>query len=115
MVGPVVAFTTTIASAATSSSAIDLGGAYNRVMVGIPTMTSATDIFFRVSDTIDGTFRRIYHRSKVDSTTPTAVQFNSSVTNCFVPVDIAARFFQIAYTSATTEASQTFKVLCSSN
>jgi len=113
MVGPVLAFTTTIASAATSSSAIDLGGGYKKVMVGIPTMTSATDIFFRVSDTEDGTFRRIYHSPKVDSTTPTAVQYDSSVTNCYVPVDIAARFFQIAYTSATTEASQTFKVLCS--
>lgn len=115
MIGPVKAFTTTIASAATSSSAIDLGGAYNRVMVGIPTMTSATDIFFRVCETSDGTFRRIYHEPIVSSTTPTAVQFDSTVTNCYVPLNIAAQYFQIAYTSATTEASQTFKVLCSSN
>jgi len=115
MVGAVKAFTTTIASLATSSNAIDLGGGYNRVMVGIPTMTSATDVFFRVSDTADGTFRRIYHESVVATATPTAVQFDSSITNCYVPVNIAARFFQIAYTSATTKASQTFKVLCSTN
>ena len=114
-IGPIKPFSVTIASAATSSSAIDLGGAYNRIMVGIPTMTSATDIFFRASDAIDGTYRKIYHRSKVDSTTPTAVNFDSSVTNCFVPLDVAAQFFQIAYTSATTDASQTFKVICSPN
>lgn len=114
-VGAVVAFTTTIASAVTSSSAINLGGAYNRVMVGIPTMTSATDIFFRTSDTLAGTYRKIYHESVAATTTPPAVLIDSSVTNCFVPLNIAAQFLQIAYTSATTETSQTFKVLCSTN
>lgn len=114
-IGPIKPFSVTIASASTSSSGIDLGGSYNRVMIGIPTMTSATDIFFRASEAIDGTYRRIYHRPKVDSTTPTPVQFDSSVTNCFVPIDVAAQFFQIAYTSATTDTSQTFKIICSPN
>ena len=115
MIGAVKAFTVTIASAATSASAIGLGGAYGKVLVGIPTMTSATDVFFMVSDTLDGTFKKLYHESVVDSATPTQVLFDSSVTNCYVPINFGGQFLQIAYTSATTEASQTFKVLCSSN
>jgi hypothetical protein len=114
-IGSIKAFTTTIASAATSSSSVDLGGSYNGLMVGIPTMTSATDIFFRVSDTSDGTFRRIYHTPTVATAKPTAVQIDSSVTNCYVPIDCKAQYFQIAYTSATTESSQTFKIICSPN
>ncbi len=114
-VGAVKAFSKTIASLVTSTSAFDLGGAYGKIMVGIPTMASATAMFFRACDTETGTFKRIYHEPVVDSTTPTAVQIDSSVSAAYVPLNVGAQFFQIALTSATTETSYTFKVLCSTN
>jgi len=114
-VGPVQAFSVTIASAVTYSSAVDLGGSHGNIMIGIPTMTSATDIFPLVSDSASGTFRQVYNETVAATTTPTAVNYDSSVTNCYVPLNCSARYIKLGYTSATTEASQTFKFLCGAN
>lgn len=115
MIGVLKPFTINVASNVTASSALDLGGAYNRVMLGIPTMTSGTDVCIQASDSESGTFRRIYHEPKVDSTTPTLVQIASSVTNCFVPLNISAQFVKVEFTTACTASSHNFKFLCSSN
>lgn len=114
-IGAIKPFTITLASGITASSALDLGGGYNRVMVGIPTMTSGTDICIQASDSENGTFRRIYMEPKVDSSAPVVFQVASSITNCFVPVNIAAQFLKIEFTTACEDSGHSFKILCSTN
>lgn len=113
-VGAVKPFAILIASGVTLSSATDLGGSYKDVAIAIPTMPSGTDVFLRGSDEIDGTFRRLYHPSKVDSTTPTLIQIDSSITNCIVPVPFHVRHVKVELTTAMTDSVNTFKLICSS-
>jgi hypothetical protein len=114
-VGPIKAFPVSVATAATSSNAIDLGGSYASLMLGIPTMASGTDHYIKVSDTESGTFRRLYHAPDVDTAVPTVVQIDSSVTNCFVPIKGSAQFVKIELSTAATAASHVYKILCSTN
>lgn len=112
-IGPAVAFTATLTTGSTSTSAIDLAGGYGKVMVGIPTMTSGCDHYFQVSDSSTGTFRRLYHPADVANATPVVVTYASSVSNCYVPLDANARYLKIEVTTAASDTSHTYKLICS--
>jgi hypothetical protein len=114
-IGAVKAFTATLTTGSTSTSAIDLAGGYGKIMVGIPTMTSGCDHYFQVGDTATGTFRRLYHPSTVATAKPTVVVVASSVTNCYVPLDVNGQFLKIEVTTAASDTSHTYKFICSPN
>ena len=113
--GAVKPFTATLTTGTTVTSAIDLAGSYGFIMVGIPTMTSGCDHYFQVGDTATGTFRRLYHPSTVATAKPTVVVVDSSVSNCYVPVEVNAQFIKIEVSTAASDTSHTYKILCSPN
>jgi len=114
-IGPVKAFTVTMSTGTTSTSAINLGGSFEKIMIGIPTMASGTNHYFKVSDSESGTFRRLYHNSTVGTAKPTVVVVDSSVTNCYVPINCSAQFLKIELTTAATAAAHTYKLICGVN
>jgi len=114
-IGAVKVFTATLTTGSTSTSAIDLSGGYGKIMVGIPTMTSGCDHYFQVGDTATGTFRRLYHPSTVATADPKVVTVVSSVTNCYVPLNVNGQFLKIEVTTAASDTSHTYKFICSPN
>jgi hypothetical protein len=103
----VSAFNFNIASGATLSSGIDLGRGYEKVGLAIPTMTSATNVLLKVSDSIDGTYRALYDSisAKFD--------ISSAISNCVIPVNLAAQFVKVELSTAMTATSANFKLICS--
>lgn len=115
-IGPVKAFTVSVTSGITSTSAVDLGGAYGKYLFGIPSMTSGTDLGILVCDTVDGTFKALYAKATVTPTfTVAAMNFDSAITNCWVPIDIGAQFVKVDIKTAMTASTATFKFICCSN
>jgi len=111
-ISPVKAFTKTITTGSTESDVIAIGGGYEKILLGIPTMTSGCDHYIKVSDTEDGTFRRLYHPGYVDTAKPVVMNIDSSVTNCYVPLNFAAEYFKIEVSTAASDTSHTYKVIC---
>lgn len=115
-IGPVKAFAVTAASGSTYTSAVDLGGAYGKYLFMIPTMTSGSDLGLLVSDLEDGTFRRLYAMAQATPTfTVAAMNFDSAVTNCAIPIDLAAQYIKVEIKSAMTASTAEFKFICCSN
>ena len=114
-IGPVRPYSVTMNSGLTLTSAVDLGGGYNGYMIGVPTMTSGTDIRVKCSQTEDGTYRPLYITPNAGSATPIVFNIPSSVTNCFVPVENTARYIKIEFTTATTASSHIFEIICNGN
>lgn len=108
---PVQAFSVSLASGLTTTSALDLSKSYQNISIAIPTMTSGTDIYFQGSDTIDGTFRRIYNVAT--SSTPAAVFLNSSITQAVVKLPLNVQYLKVELSTAMTATAVQFKVLCS--
>lgn len=101
-----------MASGETLTAEVDLTQAFDRVLVGIPTMASGTDILFKVAAKSGDTYRQLYHEPVVDSTTPTKVQINSSVTQAYVPLSIlGARYLKVELSTAMTATSAQFDVV----
>lgn len=113
--GSVNPFTITMTSGSTLTSAMDLGGGYNKTMLGIPTMTSGTDVRLRTSDQLDGTYRPIYLEPVAGTTTPPLLNIASSVSNCYIPINIASRYLKVEHTTATTASAHEYKVICNAN
>lgn len=104
-------YTASMASGETSTSEVDLGQAFDKVLLGIPTMASGTDVLVKVAPSSGGTYRNIYHQPAVDSTTPTKVQIDSSVTQAYVPLDCGAQFVKVELSTAMTATSAQFTIL----
>jgi len=113
-IGAVKPFSTTVATATTYSTAIDLGGGYKNAMLGIPTMASATDIRMVCANTLTGTYRPVYLEPTAAASS-VVLNIASTVTNCFVPINISAQFVKVEFTSATTSSSHVFDIICNSN
>ena len=114
-VGPIRAFSFSVASGDTMSDAQDLGGAYQKVLLGIPTMSSGTDIRLWVAASEDGTYRKLYHRPEAVSGVVVAMNIDSSITQAFVPVELHSQFFKVEIGSYMTDTVTTFDVICSGN
>lgn len=114
MPGPSCVFTASMTSGQTSTSGVDLGHGWGRIGVLIPTMASGSDIYFRGSDTVDGTYRRIFHRPTTVSATVGAYFVESGVTNCYIDIDTyRGRYIKAELSTATTDTPYTFKFICS--
>lgn len=111
---PVSTYTVSMASAATFSSAVDLGNGWNRVSLIIPTMPSGADIYLLGSDTISGTYRRVFHGPNTNSAVVAGYFVTSAVTNCILPLtNWPLQFCKVELSSATADNAYTFKFVCS--
>lgn len=111
--GPRSVFTVNCASNITLTSAIDLGRAWNKVFLEIPTMTSGTNIYIKAADSATGTFRNVYDRVVSSTAAALIVNIPSSVTNCLVDLPSGLQHVKVELTTAMTATSVNFKVHCS--
>ncbi len=117
-IGPVKAFTVTIAAQATTaavlSSEVDLGGGYNHYSLIIPSMTSGGDIGIYAAEKTGGTFRKVYLGQSLTSA-PVAFNVISSISNCMVPIPAGYQFCKVYMTTAATSAGNTFYIIATAN
>lgn len=104
-------FAVTMSSNTTLTSEVNLTQAYDTVLLGIPTMASGTDVLIQVANTSGGTYRNLYHEPVVDSTTPTKIQINSSVTQAYIPLKCGAQYVKVELSTAMTATSVEFDLL----
>lgn len=105
-------YTASMASNETLTAEVDLGQAFDKILLGIPTMASGTDVLIKVAGSSGGTYRNLYHEPVVDSTTPTKVQINSSVTLAYVPFNIAgSQYIKVELSTAMTATSAQFDIV----
>lgn len=112
--GPVSQFSISIASGVTLTSSISLGTrAWKTVYVSIPTMVSGSDFFIQGSGD-DSTYRRIIHPI-VNSSSVQANTFiiGSGATNKIVPIPNGFAFIKVELSTAMTDTTSTFKIICS--
>lgn len=105
-------YTASMASGSTLTAEVDLNQAFDKVLLGIPTMASGCDVLLQVAASSGGTYRNLYHESTVGSTTPTKVQIDSSVTQAYVPYNIAgAQYVKVELSTAMTATSAQFDLV----
>ena len=108
-------YTVTMTTGSTLTSALDLGGSYGKLLLGIPTMTSGCNHYVHVGDSESGTFRRLYYPGYVDTGDPAVVDIDSSVTNCYVPIEAHAQYVKLEVSTAASDTSHTYKIIGSTN
>lgn len=108
---PVQGFAIGVDSGVTLSSALDLTRSFRLASIVVPTMTSGTDLYIQGSDSIGGTYRRIYMIST--ASVPAAASIPSTVTQAVVNMPIGCQFVKIELSTAMTATSAQFKVLIS--
>lgn len=111
--GPLSVFTTTMASAGTSTGQVDLARSWKLVYLAVPSMTSNTQIHINAAAEDGATFRYTYH-PMANAASPTGFRFliNSAVTNAMVPIPNGLRFIKVE-TTATVDNGCVFKIICS--
>lgn len=101
-----------MASGETLTAEVEFPVAFDRVLVGIPTMASATNVLFKVAAVAGGTYRQLYHEPVAATTTPPAVSISSAVTQAYVPLSImGARFLKVELSTAMTATSAQFDIV----
>jgi len=90
--------TATVASAATSSSEVDLGAYFSRVLIGLPA-SSAWDTRILVAEDTGGTFKNLY--------TSTSAQWSvaSTISAAYIPVTSVGRFMKIECSTAAADGA----------
>lgn len=103
-------FTATMTSAGTSTSEIDLGGAWTQVYLEIPTLTSNSAHLIQAARATGGTFRRIRH-PPINSATIATNEYviASAATNTWVPIPGGHRFIKVE-TTATVDDGAIYRV-----
>lgn len=109
-IAPVLTFKKTMTSGLTEIS-FDVGGGYSEYQLAIPTMTSGTDIGFKVSPTVSGTYRTLYLNQSLTSA-PVIAKIGSGITQAVVGLPNLGQYFQVTLTTAMTETAAEFTVIC---
>lgn len=111
---PTTVYQTSVASGATASSAIDLGQDWRTAYLVIQSMTSNSQLHIKASDSLTGTYRRVYQALQNTNTVaaPASFAVASALTNAIVPIPPGLRFVQIEQT-ATADSGQTYKIIVS--
>lgn len=107
-------YTSTMASAASQSSEINLGRAYRNVYLKIPTMASSTDgMRIYASDVSGGTYLPVMQASLNSSTVTTnPYVIASAASQVIVPVPAGLQFLKVQVAAAPA-AIVVFTVICS--
>ncbi len=107
--GPFTYFETSLSSGATLGSAIDLGRAWEKVFLFVPSMASGS-LYIQAAEKVDGTFKRVCVDNANTATAQIDFLINSSVTNRVVPIPAYLRFIKIESSSGATDVTTTFRV-----
>jgi hypothetical protein len=104
-------FSLDLASGATTTSdSIDLGHAWDRVYLRIPTMTSGGTMYIQGS-VDNSTFKRVYATDEANGTVQ-IFQIAQTITNCVVPLPVEGiRYLKVENTTGMTDATTTFKII----
>jgi hypothetical protein len=109
--GPILNFTSALASGVTAGSAIDLGArGWEKIYLKIPSMASS-DIYIQSSETVDGTFKRVCVDNANTSTAQIDFVIKSSVSNRIVPIPSYLPCIKIELSSGCTDVVTTFKII----
>lgn len=102
----------TMASGATSSSAIDIGSeGYDRISLVIPTMTSGTDIYVQGSYD-NSTFLRLCHAVSSGVATAAAISIASGLSQIIVPLpNVNSRYLKVEHSTACSDSTYSYKVI----
>lgn len=110
--GPSAVFTTSVASGATASSAIDLQRSWGSAYLAIQSMISNSELRLQASDALDGTYRQVYHPAINSATVANNIyKILSSVTSAMVPIPAGLRYLKVEQT-ATADSGQSYKIIC---
>jgi len=110
-ISPNVVFTATGASAATSVR-FDVGGGYDSYSLVIPSMASGTDMQIRMSETLGGTYRILYH-PRTSASSPTSFIIAQAISNCVLPIPYyLGQYIEVALTTATSDTAYDFSLIC---
>lgn len=93
-------YTATVASAATSSSEIDLGAHYSRVLIGVGSNTWSTKLL--VAENTGGTYKNLYTNAS------TEFEIATGVSGAYIPVETVGRYVKIETTSAAANGASYF-------
>lgn len=101
-----------MASGETTTAEVDMRQAFDRVLLGIPTMASATNVLIKVAAKSGGTYRQLYHEPVAATTTPPSVSISSAVTQAYVPLTImGAQYLKVELSTAMTATSAQFDIV----
>jgi hypothetical protein len=101
-----------MASGETLTAEVDLKQAFDRVLIGIPTMASGADVLLQCAAKTGDTYRNLYHEPIVSSTTPVKIQVDSSITQAYVPFSVlGAQFIKVELSTAMTATSAQFDII----
>lgn len=115
-VGAYSIFKVTMTSGNTITSLLDLGGAWNRVFMRVPTMTSGTEIYLKAGTDpadVDG-FRVMFPPVNTSAAQVHTFSVASGVSQRVMEVPLAGiRHVFVEFSTATTATSQSFQFFCS--
>jgi hypothetical protein len=103
-------FAVTMTSGALSSTVADLGGAYQKLYLAVPTMASGS-LYLRASAD-NSTYFRVMH----DVVNSSAAQIHtftidSACTQRLVPIPFVSRYMKVESTSGATDVVTTFQIV----
>lgn len=109
MYGPEKVFPLTLNSGVTlSSSYVDLGSAWDRVYLEVPTFASGGTFYPLGTNDANGTFRRLHTVDPADGTN-NLVQFAQSVSQAILPLPSGLRYYKFENTTGSTDAATSLK------
>ena len=101
-----------MASGETTTAEVQLPQAFDKVLVGIPTMASATNVLFKVAAVSGGTYRQLYHEPVNGTPTPVSISISSAITQAFIPLSVlGAEFLKVELSTAMTATSAQFDIV----
>lgn len=107
--GLVQVFSKSVSSGVTLSSSYDLGRAFTRVYLEVPTMASS-DIFIQAS-TDNVTFRRVMLEKVNTTTAHVTFSIASAISQRMVPIPAGFRYYKVETSSGTTDVVTTYNLI----
>lgn len=107
----VIKFDVSIASGASTSTALDLGGGYRKVMFD-PTGAAGSTMFF-AADSFSGTYKQVKYSIASGMSAPQTCTVGSAVSGSWVevPALVGLRFVKVAATGTVADGT-TLKLIC---
>ena len=114
--GPVKVFAATMASAGTTTSEVDLGQGWNSILLEIPTLTSNSVHFIKVSNALSAA-GGVYRRLSLSSVQTATIQTNtftvqSTATNVMVAVPVSGFRYAKVESEVTINDGAIYKFIC---
>lgn len=106
-------YVTTMASGGTLTGQVDLGRAFAKVYLEVPSMTSNTQLHIQAAAEQGGTFRRVKQWNVASANVSADFAIASSVSGgALVPIPPGLQYVKVEAT-ATVDNGATFKIICS--